>query len=208
MARELARKAFHSLTILLPIFYLQFGYQLTVQLLMFAVICSAGFDVARYMFPRFGRFSAVALAALLREHEHNTTNFKLAGSSYLFLGALLTVLLFNQETAILALGILAFADGAAALCGKRWGVLRLSATKTLVGSISFAITGLLVVILWSGLWPLSPQAIICAWLAVAVTTLAELFSGPLLDDNLTIPLSFALSYSALQLLLTTATLPS
>jgi hypothetical protein len=81
---------------------------------------------------------------------------------------------------------------AAAWLGRRYGKLKLYRSKSLVGSLAFAGAGTLVAGTYLMLF--CPEAsvgsrLLAAGLASLVGAVAELFSGPRLDDNLSIPIA-------------------
>jgi dolichol kinase len=95
---------------------------------------------------------------------------------------------------MVALAIMAFADPAAAMIGRRWGRTTLLHGRTLEGSLTFVVVGTAAALL--GMHILHPE--VCSWpmtLAVGACaavcgSIAELFSRGL-DDNLTVPVSAA-----------------
>lgn len=94
---------------------------------------------------------------------------------------------------VVAVGILALADPAAALIGRRFGRIRLVHGRSLEGSLSFVVVGLAVSLSVLHLihdfsWSAS---LLVSLAAVLPSALAELFSGRI-DDNFTIPATAAL----------------
>ncbi|HNS98540.1 MAG TPA: hypothetical protein PLJ27_03695 [Polyangiaceae bacterium] len=103
-------------------------------------------------------------------------------------------LLQSHLVGMVALAIMAFADPAAAMIGRRWGRTTLLHGRTLEGSLTFVVVGTAAALL--GMHILHPE--VCSWpmtLAVGACaavcgSIAELFSRGL-DDNLTVPVSAA-----------------
>ena len=76
-----------------------------------------------------------------------------------------------------------------ALIGQKYGVIKFN-DKTLEGSIAFFLTSILIILSFSSIY------IFPAMIAVIVATFVESFRFFNIDDNLTVPLSFAITYSS------------
>ena len=77
-------------------------------------------------------------------------------------------------------------DSLAAIIGRSWGTIPING-KTLEGSIAFFLSSIVIVLISSEL------NISIAIFSVLIATIVELYSP--LNDNLSIPISFALAYS-------------
>ena len=105
----------------------------------------------------------------------------LSGASWVVIGAALTTLIFNENTAIIGLLVLSLADSAAAIIGLRFGNTHLF-NKSLEGSTAFFIVSLLIV------FYLSPVFFLINLIAISAATAVELFSTARVNDNLLIPI--------------------
>jgi len=119
----------------------------------------------------------------------NQTKLPLITTVFLLLG----VFYRRPEVAAAGWGLLAFADGAATVVGKQWGVRGLpwNAGKSWVGFFAYAAAGWIAVFsLISWIVPGRYEIGFLAWVAAAVAVLgAFLESAPeKLDDNLGVPL--------------------
>lgn len=134
-------------------------------------------------------------------HPHET--WRVNSSTWYVTAMLGLALTGDVMLAAIGVGILAFADPAAALIGRRFGRTSLINGRSLEGSLAFVLVGTLVVIaVLSVYYPgYSGIAVVGIALAAAVpSALAELLSRRV-DDNLSIPLSAAAgAWLALQLL--------
>jgi dolichol kinase len=180
LASELKRKAIHLASLAIPL-----GYYVSPASwhawwergLLAAVILSLAIEVFRLNHPRtryiFRHFSG----ELLRNHEEAT----LLGSTYLLIACWLSIHLFSEPVAVLALLFLIVGDTVAAIVGKSAGRIRFFG-KTLEGSLAcFAVCyGL------TAFMPGIPFPV--GLVGAAVATLFELLPIPL-DDNFRIPLS-------------------
>ncbi|HEY3448027.1 MAG TPA: hypothetical protein VGK67_16845 [Myxococcales bacterium] len=151
-----------------------------------------GLEVTRRFSKRWNHFLAgKVFHSIARPREYYRVN-----SSTLYLLALALVApVFSRPAVLTGVLILAFGDPAAAWLGKRYGKLKLYRSKSLVGTLSFAGAGTLVAATFLLLF--CPEVsvgskLLAAGLASLVGAVAELFSGPKLDDNLSIPIASTL----------------
>ena len=180
LASELKRKAIHLASLGIPL-----GYYVSPASwhawwergLLAAVILSLAIEVFRLNHPRTRFIFRHFFGELLRNHEEAT----LLGSTYLLIACWLSIHLFSEPVAVLALLFLIVGDTVAAIVGKSTGRIRFFG-KTLEGSLAcFAVCyGL------TAFMPGIPFPV--GLVGAAVATLFELLPIPL-DDNFRIPLS-------------------
>lgn len=180
LASELKRKAIHLASLAIPL-----GYYVSPASwhawwergLLAAVILSLAIEVFRLNHPRTRYIFRHFFGELLRNHEEAT----LLGSTYLLIACWLSIHLFSEPVAVLALLFLIVGDTVAAIVGKSAGRIRFFG-KTLEGSLAcFAVCyGL------TAFMPGIPFPV--GLVGAAVATLFELLPIPL-DDNFRIPLS-------------------
>lgn len=121
-------------------------------------------------------------------HERHRTN----SSTFYVTALLLMAVLSPLKSAELAVLVLGFADPAAGVIGRRFGRTRLSANRSLEGSLAFLFVAFAVSFAW--LLLTGGQTSSAFWLAtVAAVTgaIAELVSSHRFDDNFAIPVSVA-----------------
>lgn len=176
---ELARKAIHYSSTLIPVLYYFYIGRNTV-LIVLGILSGLILllEILRMVSGNLYGFYLRLFGTILRPHEHYR---RLTGASFVFIASFLSVLIFPKEVAVAAMLVAALADPTACLVGERWGTIRLLKAKSLQGWLAFLAAG------WVGL----------AWLPdfdwhqkitfVLFASLVELFSGRL-DDNLTVPL--------------------
>ncbi len=174
--KEAARKLLHLIGLAAPIAYLHVGKNPVLASLVLCLAASAILEALRLKHPKFFPFHA-AFKALARQRELNAPS----GYLYFFLGASITVAVFNSWPAIIALTASIIGDVASALVGSQVGKVPVPRKgRTLEGTLA----GALSIISLSALYPL-PQ--------VAAATVAfmvvETLSPARLDDNLLHPLA-------------------
>lgn len=123
--------------------------------------------------------------SIIRPSERYKVN-----SATIYVTALFTIVLLFPKTPVLAATlILGFSDPVASLVGKRWGKMKFYRDKSLIGSLSFFITGFIVASLFiyfvEPSFALSHVLFVSAIMAFS-GMLAELFSG-FIDDNFAVP---------------------
>ncbi len=104
---------------------------------------------------------------------------RIISSVWYVLGMLIVVAVFPREIALPSILVMALADPAASYVGRRWGRARLG-TGTVTGTVTFVVTGLLVLAPFVGVGP--------AAVASALASVIEILPWKL-DDNLSVPLS-------------------
>ena len=104
----------------------------------------------------------------------------LTGSTWVFVGALITIILVPQPFSLLALFFLAFGDPLAALVGIKFPFIKIG-NKTLSGSLACFIMCLFVGLVLN--FEISSQVIL---IGAFTATIAELYSIKI-NDNISIP---------------------
>ncbi|HEX6748535.1 MAG TPA: hypothetical protein VF092_14655 [Longimicrobium sp.] len=179
--RELARKAIHVSSAVLPLLVWVAPRWLALAVLLPAAAVAIAVDSARlrwraprYWFLRYTR-------RMLRHHERR----RFAGATYMAVAYALAVLLFPRPIAVMAMLFNGFGDAAAALAGKRWGRRRTRWGKSWEGfaaglAVNIGVAGL-VTWLDAGV----PLAAAAAGAAAAATL--EFLDLPV-DDNVRVTL--------------------
>jgi dolichol kinase/uncharacterized protein YukE len=146
-------------------------------------------ELSRRFFPSWNALLMRILGKVAHPHESHRVN-----SATWFCTALFVLSLTGSHL-VCAIGavVLALADPAAALVGRRFGKTKLVNGRSLQGTLAFFLVGLAAA--WTVLAVAHPavsllQGLLVASLAAAPAALAELFSRRI-DDNLSIPLSAA-----------------
>ncbi|MCF8259231.1 MAG: SEC59/DGK1/VTE5 family protein [Melioribacteraceae bacterium] len=184
---ELMRKGIHLCSLSFAVGYYYLSTELMLQILIPLTAFSLLIDFGRHYFTPLGDLFNRLFGSLLREHEKDTIKKNLSGASYVFLGVLITVIIFPKPFAILAIASLILCDLAAALVGRRFGKTKFLA-KSLEGTLTFFIVGLVLVFLTPNVTTY-PVEYLFAAIAIAVGALSENISYGFLDDNFAIPLS-------------------
>ncbi len=188
---HLLRKLWHCLrvlTILLLYYVLEKGAAL--QLAALTTFAFVLMDILRQNFRPLNDLLLKFFGVIMRRSEKH----RLAGTTFLFVGVLLLILLFPRPVVILSLLFLAFADPVASAIGVLYGKDRLIGRKTLQGSAA----AFVVCFLLSAIYFLTNELMLERWFVVSILcglsgALAELIPIGKLDDNFTFPLLSALS---------------
>lgn len=174
------RRVFHAMNGTLVVLALGvFGLPVRLGVLILALILmvTAGLDVLRLLDPKVNVLFFRTFAPLASPREEKG----IASSTWYALSAFLVVLLFPLDYALAGILVLAWADPAANLVGKRWGRIRF-----LGGTVRG--TGTFVLIAFCALSLFVPWTLALG--AAVATAVAEVL--PLkLDDNLLIPIFVA-----------------
>ena len=175
--QEIYRKFIHlsSSVIALALWY--FGKETFLPWLIGVAIILPLLDYGRHHIDLLRRIYIYFFTVFTRPIEYRN----LSGASWVVIGAALTTIIFNENTAIIGLLVLSLADSAAAIIGLKFGNTHLF-NKSLEGSAAFFIVAFLIV------FSLSPAFFLINLIAVSAATTIELFSTARMNDNLFIPL--------------------
>ena len=190
---ELARKGIHLSSLMIPAIYLQIEHHTGIMILLGMTLASLLIDALLHYHGPTRRLMLRTFGPMLRPHERTSERFLLTGASWVLIAATLTFALFPKVVSVTAFTVLIVSDTVAALVGRRFGQRRFF-DKSLVGSISFAISAVLVVIFYGQLFAAPGSFLACGFAASLVSATVEASSTRLkVDDNLSIPFSFAIT---------------
>ena len=201
--KENARKLFHVVGgLFLPFFVLLLPQKICILLNIVVLIPLLIIDYNNWIlfFNKIPKGNLIT--QLLRDYE--CVKGKLTGLSWLLIGTLIVITVFNKYIVSLSIAILIIGDASAALIGKNFGRIKICGKKTLEGTLSFIISGCLVYVCFYNF--IFPANIIFntyfVLFSIIVSAIVELFSKNInIDDNFALPLSFCLSYKIFSMFL-------
>lgn len=143
-------------------------------------------DILRFRSPKLKDFAKKLFTPIMRDREE----FRLSGTTFLFLGAAIAIIFFPKSIATLSLLFLALADPLASIIGIKYGKKKLLGShKTILGSLGAFFICVLISILYFitiGINPLiNYYLFIC--LSGLIGALSEALAFDFLDDNFTQP---------------------
>ena len=177
--REISRKVIHIFNIIIPLFHI-YILKDTIDMIIFLsamVIFCFFIEIFRSQSSFISKFFEKYLFFMMRSFEKQGS---LTGSTWVFVGALITIILIPQPFSLLALFFLAFGDTLAALVGMKFPFIRIG-NKTLSGSLACFITCLFIGIILD--FEISLEII---FIGAFTATIAELISIKI-NDNISIP---------------------
>jgi dolichol kinase len=186
-ASELIRKGIHLLSLAIPVAYYFISRETALAILIPIALLFGLSDAARLYIPSFGAVYRQFFGFLLRQHETRETRRRFNGATFVLVSALVCIWIFPKVIVITAFAILIISDTAAALFGRRFGRHPFR-NKTFEGTSAFLITALAVVAVAPKVDYLAAEYAIGA-VGALLGTFVEAFSGDLIDDNLSIPIS-------------------
>lgn len=188
---EIQRKIFHLCSLVFPIIYI-FLSKITMGIALTIVAgITLYLDISRHYNPKIKGFVDNFLGKFQRVEE-KSGEFVLSGASYMAFGFLITCLLFSKGLAITSWLVLIVSDCIAAVLGMKFGSPLFNG-KSYIGSASFFFSAMLISIMSYFVigYNTSFSVIIISCL---LCTVVEFFSDQInIDDNLSIPLTYALS---------------
>ena len=184
--QEVSRKLILLSSLWIPAFIYFVPQNISITFFAFILSGDALLEYGNYKRWRWARRTfGVLFYRTLRSKELVHDHFEATGSLYVLSAAILCPLMFSQTVATIALTIMLTSDTCAALFGKAFGTRNLYKKKSLEGTSAFFLCTLLVLMLYTPIYPVTYASIIAAFLA----TLCEMFEDKLeIDDNLSVPL--------------------
>ena len=196
---EVVRKLIHLCSLSIPIIYYFIPQSTAIIILGILTLIAVVIDVSRHFFPSFGKLFYTIFGFLLRKHEVDGKKKNLNGATYVFISALLGVIIFPKVLFLTAFPILIISDSTAALIGRKYGRHKLLA-KSLEGTLAFFISASIVVLFTPKLNGSITEYFI-GILAAAIGAIVENISFGFADDNLSIPIAVGFSMWLLYVLL-------
>ena len=177
--REISRKAIHIFNIIIPLFHIYiFKNKIDMIIFLSAMVIFCFFiEIFRSQNSFISKFFEKYLFFMMRSFEKQGS---LTGSTWVFVGALITIILVPQPFSLLALFFLAFGDTLAALVGMKFPFIKIG-SKSLSGSLACFIMCLIVGLFLN--FETSSEIIL---IGAFTATIAELTSIKI-NDNISIP---------------------
>jgi dolichol kinase len=195
---EVVRKLIHLCSLSIPIVYYFISKTSAVIILSIATFAALIIDLSRHFLPSAGKVFYSIFGFLLREHEVDARKKNLNGATYVFISALICVIIFPKIIFLTAFSILIISDSLAALIGRKYGKHKFL-SKSLEGTLTFFISATIVVLFTPKVEALFLEYII-GIIAAAIGAIVENISFGFADDNLSIPISIGLSMWLLYIL--------
>ena len=192
---HLARKATHvSGILLMVIVHALAPLWVTWACLLFIGLPLVIFDFVRLRNEKLNLFTAKVLGGIMRRKELH----RLSGTTYLFFGTAVILLIFPKDIVTLSLLFLAFGDPLASFVGVKYGHNKILGKKSLQGSLAaFFICTLIAVLFFFYKNLLVDHLIVASILAGIIGSLSELLPVWDIDDNCTQPILNASGLSGL-----------
>ncbi len=195
---EVVRKLIHLCSLSIPIIYYFISKNDAIIILGIVAAFAITIDLSRYFFKSLAKVFYDIFGFLLREHEVDHKKRNLNGATYVFISALICVVIFPKVFFITAFSILIISDTVAALIGRKFGKHKFLA-KSFEGTLSFFISASIVVFFTPKIDGNMTEYLIGIF-AAFVGAIVENISFGFADDNLSIPLSVGLTMWALYLI--------
>ncbi len=194
LKKEIGRKSFHLGLLLLPLMYYQFGKWTSLAVLAPIVTLLFIVDYYRKTNETLQKFFQKFFKVLLRPQEMSAE--KLCGATWAGIAACLIFLVCKEPIVITSFVILAICDSMAAIVGKSV-VSQPFFEKSRAGSIAFYVSGLAVLFVCGAMFDAKLWFYIFAFFSLFMATAIEARPSFFnLDDNFTIPISFAVLMTA------------
>ena len=187
---EITRKILHLSSSIYPLIYWFFFDKQQMTLIIGWLFCALFiFDHQRTKNDKFNAIVKRFCGFMMRESEFKS----ISSATYFVLGCFLAICIASKKIAITAMFVLILSDTMASFVGMNFGKIKLIDKKTLEGSVAFFVSTCIISIVSSSFFDLPLQHF---YLSIIFSTFAEMFNKKIkIDDNLLIPVIYALSYA-------------
>ena len=196
---EVVRKLIHLCSLSIPVIYYFIPRSTAIIILGILTLIAVALDILRHFSTKVGKLFITIFGFILRKHEVDGRKKNLNGATYVFISALLGVILFPKVLFLTAFPILIISDSTAALIGRKFGNHKFLA-KSLEGTLAFFISASVVVLFTPKLNGSMTEYFI-GFIAAAIGAIVENISFGIADDNLSIPIAVGFSMWLLYVLL-------
>ena len=178
-SEEIKRKIIHLSNSVIPLSYYFFVEDrlMMIWILLSITIFFVAVDYFRFRIGWIQKWFSVFFSSMLRKHE---LEGKLTGATWAFIGATISVFLFEKDIAVLALLFMSVGDTVAALIGQQYGKIKIG-EKTIEGFAGGLVSCILISIFFPSVNWINRIA------GSLIASLIELSPIPV-DYNLMIPL--------------------
>ncbi len=183
---ELSRKFIHYLSSVIPIGYYVLDKKIVLLVLIPLLVLMLIVEVLKYKSDFIYSLYVKLFRYMLREHEYDTRRIRINGASWVLIADIICIIAFPKLIAITGMLLLSLADSTSAIFGRVFARKHYAPNRSLPGSLSFLIVGILVVVI-SPKYFYVPKEYLIGSLAVVGTTIADALNLPA-DDNFTIPI--------------------
>ena len=177
---EFKRKLVHFTSSIIGLSIIYLDREVILPILVISSVLFPLLDYLRINNRFISNFYNTYFNSITRSFESN----KFTGASFVFWGALLTYILFDQKIAGISLIIMSLSDAMAAIIGVGFGKTKLL-NKSLEGSFAFFITTFIILYIFK-------IPLFISLLVSVLTTVTELVHIPKINDNISIPITAAL----------------
>ncbi|HEX7069633.1 MAG TPA: phosphatidate cytidylyltransferase [Rhodothermales bacterium] len=193
-AAEVKRKALHLLALVVPFLMGILGKPVSTAILIPCALVFLGADFLRARSAGFAAWIDRWFGFMMRGEERavRPDAVVINGATWVLVTAAILTVIFPMRIAVASFVMFMVADAAAALFGRRFGTHRWpNSPRTLEGSMAFAITGVIIMLLFRDIvfWTGVVTAIVAAG--------AEVVRRPL-NDNIRVPVVAALTLFLLE----------
>jgi dolichol kinase len=200
MIKEISRKIIHFFLIFVPITYHEIGRSHALISFFILAIFITGLDYLRRKSLIIQNIFIKIFGYILKKHEFESNKF--CGASFAALAACINFSFFSQEIATTSFAILVFCDGLASISGKTISSKKFF-EKSLAGFLTFLIVGFFVLAICGNIFQSNLSFYLIGSFSLFCCAIIEakpsIFKN--IDDNFTVPVSFAIVFWLINLLI-------
>jgi dolichol kinase len=186
---EIYRKLIHIFSASIPIGYLFLSKEIVLYVTVPITFLLLLIEVLKYYSDDIYNLYKQLFGFLLRDYEFDRLKIRINGASWLMLGDILCIFIFPKYIAVAGMLLLSLGDSFSAIIGRLFGRRHYVPNRSLAGTFTFFIVGIIIVII-TPKYNHDPVEYMIAFFVIFVTTVIDSLNLPI-NDNFAIPVVYS-----------------
>lgn len=186
---EIYRKLIHIFSASIPIGYMFLSKEILLYVTVPITFLLLLIEVLKYYSDVIYNLYKQLFGFLLRDYEFDRSKIRINGASWLMLGDILCIFIFPKYIAVAGMLLLSLGDSFSAIIGRLFGRKHYVPNRSLAGTFTFFIVGIIIVII-TPKYNHDPVEYMIAFFVIFVTTVIDSLNLPI-NDNFAIPVVYS-----------------
>jgi dolichol kinase len=186
---EIYRKLIHIFSASIPIGYMFLSKEIVLYVTVPITFLMLLIEVLKYYSDVLYNLYKQLFGFLLRDYEFDRSKIRINGASWLMLGDILCIFIFPKYIAVAGMLLLSLGDSFSAIIGRLFGRKHYVPNRSLAGTFTFFIVGIIIVII-TPKYNHDPVEYMIAFFVIFVTTVIDSLNLPI-NDNFAIPVVYS-----------------
>ncbi|MGA2669369.1 MAG: diacylglycerol/polyprenol kinase family protein [Ignavibacteria bacterium] len=186
---EIYRKLIHIFSASIPIGYMFLSKEIVLYVTVPITFLMLLIEVLKYYSDVIYNLYRHLFGFILRDYEFDRSKIRINGASWLMLGDILCIFIFPKYIAVAGMLLLSLGDSFSAIIGRLFGRKHYVPNRSLAGTFTFFIVGIIIVII-TPKYNHDPVEYMIAFFVIFVTTVIDSLNLPI-NDNFAIPVVYS-----------------